>query len=558
MASGSPVRAAPAPASMAGTTRQTLGLLRELRRRPARRQAASIAYWLYLAGLVIISYGGWLITAMARALRHPPPPGAATAMLGRAAPAGLCALALGVLAALLWDARWRGPVSVTGPTADWLLDTPVDRGKLVRPRYRAAVVTSALAGAAAGLVPAVLLLAAGLGSGGLRHSLALTGASMLSTALLAALGTGAAAWSQAKLTARGRQAAARAAGAAAAGLAVIAVLTAVLRLPDAVAAVLLWSGPWGWAAQAPVAFSGGNAPLWPAATAVLAAAAAGLAGAADRAAAGVPAATLRLRAHTIGRMSAAALNFDTRRITTAYRGVTGAYRRPRLRVRLPRHRRLVLPARDLLALARIPARTAWSALLALAAVGLCALGVRSPHAALPALAAGLSCGYLAAAGLCEGARLDSDDPRRSGSLPFRYQDLAWWHAVTPSLALAVLAGIPAAIITALAGRGALILLVAATIPVLTGGALVNSFRGQVDGGMFGGFDTPAGHTAGIMIVFWFLTGPLLAVGPMIILWYQAVTSGRASHVILLAVLASGLAAWLGSIAARRARRLHAP
>jgi len=537
---------------------QALSLLRDLRRRPARRRAAGLAYWLYLAGLIIISYGGWLITAIARALRHPPAPTAATPVLARATPAGLCVLALGVLAVLLWDARWRGPVSVSPPAADWLLDTPVDRGALLRPRYRVAAAASLLAGAAAGSIPAALLLAAGLGGTGVRPALELTGTTMLSTALLALLGTGAAAWGQARLDAQALRAAGRVAGIAAAGLAALAAASAVLRLPGVVATVLLWSGPWGWAAQGPVALSGGQAPLWPAATALLAVAAVSLIVVADRAAAAVPAAALRQRAHTAGRMSAAVLNLDTRRVTTAYRGAAGTYRRARFQARLPLRREFVLPARDLLALARIPSRLAWSALLSLAAVGLCALAAGSPHAALLALGAGLTCGYLAAAGLCEGARLDGDDPRRSGSLPFRFEDLAWWHAIAPALVLAVLAGIPAAVAALLTGRGALIIMVGVTIPVLTGGALVNSFRGPLGGEMFGGFDTPAGNTAGLMIVFWYLTGPLLAVGPLIFLWNQAMTPGPAGHVILPAVLAAGLAAWLGSIAARRARRLRAP
>jgi len=551
------VQPAHAPDWAPGTSTRALSLLRDLRRRPARRRAAGLAYWLYLAGLIFISYGGWLITAITRALRHPPAPTAATPVLARAAPAGLCVLALGVLAVLLWAARWRGPVSVSPPAADWLLDTPVDRGRLLRPRYRAAVAASLVGGAAAGLIPAALLLAAGLGGSGVRPALALTGTAMLSTALLAVLGTAAAAWGQARLDARALRTAGRAAGIAAAALALLAAASAVLRLPGAVGTVLLWSGPWGWAAQGPVALSGGRAPLWPAATAALAVAAASLIVAADRVVASVPAAALRQRAHTAGRMSAAVLNLDTRRVTTAYRGAAGTYRRARFQARLPLRRQLVLPARDLIALARVPSRLAWSALLSLAAVGLVALAAGSPHAALLALGAGLTCGYLAAAGLCEGARLDGDDPRRAGSLPFRFQELAWWHAVTPVLVLAVLAGIPASAAAVLAGRGALIILVVATIPVLTGGALVNSFRGPLGGEMFGGFDTPAGNTASLMIAFWYLTGPLLAVGPMIFLWNQAMAAGPAGHVLLPAVLAAVLAAWLGSIAARRARRLRA-
>jgi hypothetical protein len=535
------------------STDETLGLLRALRRGRARQQTASVAFWLYLAGLLVFSYGGWLIAAIVRALRHPPPPVAQTPALLRAAPAGMCALALLILAVLLWDARWRGPVTVARPTADWLLDTPVDRGRLLRPRYRISVLTRTLAGAAAGLLPAALLLAAGLGGAGTGHSLRLVGVAMLDTALLAALGTGAAAWAEAPGGSRWTRAAPRVLGTAAAALAVVAAVSAAVRLPAAVGTVLLWSGPWGWAAQGPLALAGGTAPLWPAATAALALLAVAALGAGDRAAAGVPAAALRARARTLGDMSAAMLNLDTRRVTTAYRDATGTYGRARLTIRPPLRRELVLPWRDLTALARTPSRFAWCTVLSLAAVGFGALAVRSPHAALLPLAAALTFGYLAAAGLCEGARLDGDDPRRSGQLPFSFETLVWWHAIVPCLAMVVLAGVPATVLLVLAGQLRLLPLLIVTIPVLVGGALVNSFRGQLEAEMFKGFDTPVGHSSGITITLWYVTGPLLAVGPMIVLYYQAVISRRPP--VAAVVLSALLAAWLASIATRRARRL---
>jgi Family of unknown function (DUF6297) len=540
-----------------GSTDETLGLLRELRRRPAGQRAANLVYWLYLAGLLILSYGGWLIATIVRALKHPPPPMADTQDLLRATPAGLCALALLLLALLLWDARWRGPVNVSPPTADWLLGTPVDRGRLLRPRYRQSAVTNTLVGAVAGLVPAALLLAAGLGGATLRHSVALAGLAMLSTGLLAGLGTGAAAWTEAHSATRVIATARSAAGLLFAALAVVAaVAAATTALPATVATVLLWSGPWGWAAQGPVALAGGSAPFWPAATAALAVVAAVALAAGDRVAASVPAAALRQHAHTLGHMSAAMLNMDARRITTTYRDATGAYGRARFGIRPPLHRQLVLLWRDLTALVRSPARLAWSVLLALAAVGLGALAVRSPHTDLLTMTAALVAGYLAAAGLCEGARLDGDDPRRSSQLPFRYDTLAWWHAVVPGLVLVVVAGVPAAVLAAATDHGALIPLTVVTIPVLVGGALVNSFRGELEGEMFEGFDTPLGNSSGVTITLWYLTGPLLAIGPALILWYAAIKSGRDRVAITVVILAALLAAWLGRIAAGRASRLR--
>lgn len=538
----------------ADSTDATIRLLRELRRTRSRKQLANLAFWLYLAAFAIFSYGGWLIAAIVRALRGPPPALAATPMLLRAAPGGLCALAALVLVIVLWDARWRGPVVIAQPTADWLLDTPIRRGRLLRPRYRASVLRFILAGAAAGLVPVVLLLAAGLGGSGLGDSLRLAGAAMLSTALLAGLGAGAAAWAEAHAYSRLRVATPVGVLAVTA-LAGLAALTGAVRLPSSISAVLLWSGPWGWAAQGPVALAGGSAPYWPAATLFLGLAAAAVIAVGDRAAADVPAAVLRTRARTLGQMSAAMFNLDARSVTTAYRGATGAYGRARLRIRPPLAWQLVLPWRDLTALVRAPSRLAWSALLGIASAGLGALAVTAPHAALLPLAGALILGYLAAAGFCEGARLDGDDPRRSAQLPFRYDAMARWHAIVPCGALAVLAGGPAAVLAIITGHARLLPLIVATIVVLVGGALVNSFRGELEGDMFSGFETPLGNSSGISIALWYVTGPLLAVGPMIILWSAALASDQTGRTILPVVLSAAVAVWLFHIAARRARRL---
>ncbi|HTZ92679.1 MAG TPA: DUF6297 family protein [Streptosporangiaceae bacterium] len=547
--------AAPAVATEpADSTDATIRLLRELRRTRSRKQLANLAFWLYLAAFAIFSYGGWLVAAIVRALRRPPPALAETPMLLRATPAGLCALAVLVLVVVLWDARWRGPVVIAQPTADWLLDTPIRRGRLLRPRYRASVARFMLAGAAAGLVPVALLLAAGLGGGGLGDSLRLAGATMLTTGLLAGLGAGAASWAEAHAYSRLRLAT-PVGVLAVTVLAGLTALTVAFRMPSAISAVLLWSGPWGWAAQGPLALAGGSARFWPAATLLLGLAAAAVIAVGDRAAADVPAAVLRTRARTLGQMSAAMFNMDARRVTTAYRGAIGAYGQARFSIRPPLAWQLVLPWRDLTALVRAPSRLAWSALLALASAGLGALAVSAPHAALLPLAGALTLGYLAAAGLCEGARLDGDDPRRSAQLPFRYDTLARWHAIVPCLALAVLAGGPAAVLASITGHAALLPLVAVTIAVLVGGALVNSFRGELEGDMFSGFDTPLGNSSGITIALWYVMGPLLAIGPMLILWSAAIGSARASRTIVSVVLGAALAAWLFHITAGRARRL---
>lgn len=548
--------AGPTAVVVPDSTAQTFDLLAELRRGRIRKQAANVAFWLYLIGLLILSYGSWLVVAIVRALQHPPAPFADTPDLLRAAPAGLAALALLVLLCLLWDARWRGPVTVTAATADWLLDTPVRRDRLLAPRYRRSVLTCMLAGAAAGLVPTALLLAAGLAGSGVGHSLRLASLAMLNTALLAGFGTGLAAWTEAHPADRLQRSAMPATGTTVAALAGLAALTAAARLPAVIGTVLLWSGPWGWAAQGPAALASVSAPLWPIATILLALAAAGAIAIGDRAAAVVPAAALRARARTIGDMSAAILNLDARRVTTSYRGAIGAYGRVRLRIRMPLIRQLVLPWRDVTALARAPYRLAWSVLLALAAVGLGALAVRTPHAALLSLIGALIFGYLAAAGLCEGARLDGDDPRRSAQLSFRYDRLVWLHAIVPCAALILVVGGPTAALAVATGQLALLPLVAVTIAVLVGGALVNSFRGQLEAEMFSGFETPMGNSSGVTIALWYVTGPLLAIGPMIVLYYRAIGPAGTHKLAQSTVLAAALACWLWLIAARRARRLR--
>ncbi len=547
--------AAPIAAAPPDSTDATFALLRDLRRGRARKQAANFVYWLYVAGVAVLCYGGWLVAAMVRALRHPPAPTAQAPVLLRAAPAGLSALALLLLLSLLWDARWRGPVIVTRPTADWLLDTPIRRDRLLRPRYRRSALTSMLAGAGFGLVPAAILVAAGFGGGDAGHTLRLAGAAMLSTALLGGLGTGIAALTQARSGSARLARLAPAAVLVAVVLAVTAVVTAAAGLTPVVGTVVLWSGPWGWAAQGPVAVAGGSAPLWPLAYGLLALTATGAIVTGDRVAAQVPAAVLRARARTLGEMSAAVLNMDARRVTTAYRSATGSYLRARFRIRPPRRRQLALPWRDLTALIRVPSRLAWTVLLSLSAVGLGVLAVRTPHTALFPITGALAFGYLAAAGLCEGARLDGDDPRRSGQLPFSYDSLALWHAIVPCLALAALAGVPAGVLAVLTGNARLVPLVAVTILVLVGGALVSTYRGQLEAVMFEGFDSPLGHSAGVTITLWYVTGPLLAIAPMIAVYYAVLGARNARRTVFAVVLAAALAAWLANIARGRARRL---
>jgi hypothetical protein len=577
------------PVAVPDSTGPTFALLRELRQGRARKQAASIAFWIYLALFIVAVWGGSLIVAAYRALRHPPPPTGLSLRVLHALPAGLAALALLVLLLLVRDALWRGPVTVPGATVDWLLGTPVDRRRLLRPRFRLSAAGAVAAGAAVGIVPAAALVALGLGGRDGGDVLRLTGTGMLSAALLFAAGTGLAgliernpvSWPWVRR-------ATPVVLAAAAVLAGIAAWAAAGTLPAVVHTVLLWSGPWGWAAQGVTAQAGHGllagqslvvvgpgqhlrpggiplgtalattgAPWWPLATALLAVVALAALAAGQRAAAGVPAAALRARARTLGAMSTAALSMNTRGVAVAYGAAASRPRRARFHLPPPRRRQLVLPWRDLLALARAPARLAAAVLLAWLAVGLIAAASHGRSVSLLPVGCALILGYLAAAWLCEGARLDADDPRRSAQLPFRFGSLAWWHAVVPVLVLLVAAGLPVAAACLATGDPRPLALLAVTVPVLVAGALVNVFRPPLTPDMFVGAETPVGNTAVINIVFWYAWGTLLAVVPMTVLLSGAIGSPGPGSLARAVVIGALLAAGLGSYAVRRARRLQA-
>ena len=85
----------------------------------------------------------------------------------RAGPAGAAGAAAGRAVARPGDRAQA--------TVDWLLGTPVDRRRLLRPRFRWAAAGALLVGAVAGIVPAAALVALGLGGPSLRYVLRLAG-----------------------------------------------------------------------------------------------------------------------------------------------------------------------------------------------------------------------------------------------------------------------------------------------------------------------------------------------------------------------------------------------
>lgn len=331
---------------------------------------------------------------------------------------------------------------------------------------------------------------------------------------------------------------------------------AVLRVPDDLhGSLVLWSGPWGWAAQPLVAAAGHRTPGWIPGTVLSAAFTLAALLTARRATPDIPAEALRDRATVASRVAASVYSLDLRQARSAARGTRGRRARPLLRLPVPRSRWLIVPWRDATGLLRAPGRLLWAALWSTAAL---ALGTAVPHARpdwqVPLCAAALVVEYLAAAQLTEPARIDSDDTRRSANLPYAFRALALWHACVPCVLLLGWLGAGGAV-AGLTGRwtpGTAVLL--AAVPAVVGAALVSSCRGAVPGHLLIGTDTPMGNTAVLQTGLWYARGPLAAIvlsAPVLVVVQRHHQLGAGHVVWLLAVGAAGM--WW---ARSTAHRLH--
>lgn len=570
------------------TTGATFSLLRELRRGRARKKAAGFAYGLYVAAMIVLVYGGNVVVGAVRALRHPPAAAAITPHVLGALPAGLTALALLALLALLRDALWRGPVTLRPAEADWLLGTPVDRGRLLRPRFWRSAVVAAVAGVAAGVVVTSGMVEAGLGGRDTGEVLRLGAVAAGCGALFALIATGAGGVVQRYPAARWwLRRISPVVVTVAVVLAGLAGWGALGRPPGIVTGVVLWSGPWGWVARPVADLAGaaggagagggaggagagaggagggvlagaaGGPAWWVLAVALLAAGAAAALAAGRAAAPGVPAASLRVSSRAVSAMSASLLGMDTRGFALAYGKTIASGRRVWLRLPPPRRRWLALPWRDCLAVGRSPSRLAAAVVAELLGVGLFAVSWHGGHVPPVPAACGLALGYLAAAWLCEAARLDADDPRRSAHLPVGFPALTRWHAIVPGGVLLVAGGLPVTALAVMGGTAWPVALLTLTVPVLVTGALVNVYRGQLPPGGFGGFETAVGNTGGLFVIIaWIAAGPVLAVVPMTVLISVGARAPGPSALVATAVASIGLAWILGRFATRRARRLR--
>ena len=493
-----------------------------MRRGHLKERASDAAYTVYVVALALVIYGGGLYSKLTHLAAQAAGHTAQGRVLDAAGPA-LVALHLLALLAMARDALWRGPVTVPAPAVAWLMPLPIDRARLLRPRYRISAVAAGLLGAAVGAIEALVLAAASartvtlwlpaaVGRG--VHLAPLVAVLAGSGALLGLLGTG-----LAGLIARYARAATAVRRAtpvvvtAGLGLAVVAWLAATGHHVAAVATVALWSGPWGWAAQ-PALAAVGRAPAgWPAAVTVLAALALAAVVAADRRVAGIGTDALRARAQALTGLAGATLSLDARAAALTIRSARGGRWRHRWRLPRPRRSWLAVPWRDATALLRTPSRLAWSALLG-AVAGLlasAAAGLARGIGAIAMVAGALAAGYLAATQLTEPARVEADDPRRAAGLPYRFSRLALWHAVIPTLVVVVLGLAAATVTVSLTGSTAGLALVLAAGPALVAAALVSAYRGPVPGFLLLGAETPAGNTAPVQIIGWYAAGPLVAI-----------------------------------------------
>ncbi|MEU5125861.1 hypothetical protein [Streptomyces mobaraensis] len=553
------------PAAEAGpsASRAALEFLRRARREESRRRRRDGVVTLYGVALTAVVWVPALI-AVARAVNAASPQGAPAERVLAALPVTVPALGAAAFHALVRSAAWRGPVLVDLPTVRWALPLPVDRGRLLLPRFARAAGLAAAVGAAAGAVlglPAGTL-SPGSGTAG-RAWAAAAGAWSGAAVALTAAGCGALVerydgrGQGRSESRRSRVVGAVASAAVLAGLA-LAVVAAVDR--DAspwTGRVLLWSGPWGWPAQPLVAAVGGPAPGWPAALALSVVSTAVVLVAGARAVPAIPASALRARATVAERMTASVFSLELRQARLATRGGRSATRsRPVLRLPVPRRRWLLVPWRDATGLLRAPARPVRALVRLAAAVALTALAPAArttPRVVLAVLA--LTAAYLSAAHLVEPARLDSDDLRRRVQLPYSSGALALWHAVVPAALLVPGLAAGAAVAVA-AGRGcAGLAVLVGCVPALVGAALVSAYRGALPPQAVVGTDTPFGNTAMFQLAGWYLRGPLGAL----------VTTGPALALVLLhrGPAPAAVAGWLAAAGAAHlwwahhtARRLH--
>lgn len=480
-------------------------VLRDFRRTRRRRLAGRSIYPVYVVALVVVLYGATAAGPAVQALDRSRPTADQLSVIATALPGMLTAIIVLLLLGLLRTATWRGPVALSAADAQWLLPLPVDRAELLRQRAHRALLVSLLAGAAFGALVGLLL--------GIVVTTRVLDA-VISAAVAGAL-LGPTVTAGGLLVERsGRLARVLLRGTPVVVLLALAVggTGAVSRTPGRVA---WWTGPWGWAAVV-VDHATGAPSAAPLAWTLLGVLALASAVVVHQLAPGIPAARLRGAAGTaeavgaslaLGETRAAAVQIASARDTTPLR----------LRLPAPRWPWLVVPWRDAVALLRTPARVGATVLLVAAATTTLALADRlhgATHGVVTVLGAAL--GLAAASRAAEPARLDADDPGRSGALPQPFDQLAVLHAVTPTVLLTVLALLAAVVTAAVApvAVGPGLLLAVCAGPLLVAAVLASVFRGRVPLHLaYTGGDVGGMGSAGVpLLALWFVAPAALGTG----------------------------------------------
>jgi hypothetical protein len=530
-------------------------------RRRRRARGSRLAYVAYVAILAAVVYGGPLILRAVRSVERTPRHTGATTHLLLAMPDSLSALMLLVVVALARQATWRGPVVLAAADADWLLPLPLSRTTLLRPKFDASVVSGAVLAGLAGVVGSLVLHGYDLGAEG-----GLLLASVVAAVLICVTGLSVAALVErsqrlSRLTLTWSPL-------------LIVVAIAVFGLGVATAAgaglgdvgtVVVWSGPWGWSTQLVMNAAGDGASHWPVAAALLGATCAASLGAARTGVPRIPGRSLRQRAATAGAVGAAVFVGEFRDARLAIRDAGGGTTRRRS-LRLPVHRSLAVVWRDVTALTRSPGGATW----ALPFLGVLALALHvavdqreGRHTIIP-IGFALVAGYIAALQLVEPARLDADDPRRTRWSPYPAAALAQRHAVVPTVLLGVVGLVASLVGAPRLGLGHAVLAAGAACvlpPVLVATALVSGYRGRVPLQlMFSGPDIGFGPTGPVLVLAWYLYGPIavLVAGEMTLLpLIGAWRHGSAVTVPVLQAMAIGagwtsvILWWVGARARRR-------
>jgi uncharacterized membrane protein len=449
----------------------------------------------------------------------------------------------GVLVAVARVGTWAGLAIPERAEVAWIFSAPVPRASLLRPRVRRGLGLGAAAGALVGYLGGLLLvleldppvtsvLAATVGSGALYG--------LLAAALIG--------WIQA--SAVRAQAVLRFSPLLA--LILVAVGVAIAIRP-AVAGVVSWSGPWGWATRVVLAGAGGDELGWPTAAALTGVGAAIAAGWTLATAPRMPMEELARRADAVTGVRAALFFFDVRQAAELRRSAQRTLQRARSRwVRPPTRASLIVPWTDLRELVRTPG---WALTIGVT-IGIVSLSATSRvvqalgEPLVVPIGLGVLGGAIATVQLVAALRTETSYPFADRHLPWRGARVAWMHLLVPTaaLTLAVLGAWAGAwvagVSTDVAGPGLAFSLLAVPLLLLTAALGATLPPASLDLLMQG--------DAGVL-AFWgrVFAGPQLTVvvvfaPPALVLYSpepQATADVMAAAVVWSVVLSLGLGYW---------------